>query len=75
MNKTNRRFYTWLRRFERWKNLNEELSRVISFTERSDCESPDDIQVLKVIHRILCECRDISESYLKEIRNNDRILR
>ena len=75
MNNYNRKFSVRLKRFERWLNISDSLSALLNITAPFDGASPNDVQAVREIHRLIQKCRIVAGDRLKEARINDRVLR
>ncbi len=66
MTKYNRRFNTRLKRLERWHEITMRLSEFEGLINSYDGASPEEVRVMKTIHRKLYECSVIAKEQLKE---------
>lgn len=66
MNRFNRKFNTWRKRFERWYVIKSRISEFEGIVNNYDGASPEEVRTLKVIHGKLYECQLMANEWLKE---------
>ncbi len=64
--KFNRKFNAWRKRFERWYVIKSRISEFEGIVNDYDGATPEDVKVLKEIHRKLYECQQMANESLKD---------
>lgn len=64
--KFNRKFNTQRKRLERWYEIATRLSGFEGLINSYDGASPEEVRVMKVIHKKLYECSVMAKGYLNE---------
>ncbi len=72
MNRYNRKFNAWRKRFERWYVIKSRISEFEGIVNDYDGATPEDVKVLKEIHRKLYECQQIANERLKDSFRQDK---
>ena len=73
--KFNRKFNTRRKRIERWRNIVNKLSEFEGLINNYDGASPDEVRILRVIHKGLYEFQVMAKERLREAENIDGFLR
>lgn len=66
MNRYNRKFNAWRKRFERWYVIKSRLSDFEGIVNDYDGATPEDVKVLKEIHRKLYKCQQMANEQLQK---------
>ena len=66
MNRYNRKFNAWRKRFERWYVIKSRLSEFEGIVNDYDGATPEDVKFLREIHRKLYECQQMANERLKD---------
>ncbi len=66
MNRYNRKFNAWRKRFERWYVIKSRLSDFEGIVNDYNGATPEDVKVLKEIHRKLYECQQMANEQLQK---------
>ena len=66
MNRYNRKFNAWRKRFERWYVIKSRLSEFEGIVNDYNGATPEDVKVLREIHRKLYECQQMANERLKD---------
>ena len=66
MNRYNRKFNSWRKRFERWYVIKSRLSEFEGIVNDYDGATPEDVKVLREIHRKLYECQQMANEQLQK---------
>lgn len=72
MNRYNRKFNAWRKRFERWYVIKSRLSEFEGIVNDYNGATPEDVKVLREIHRKLYECQQMANERLKDGFRQDR---
>ena len=75
MNKFNRKFNSLCKRMERWYGIVMRLSDFEGLINSYDGMTPEEVGVMRDIHRKLNECSALAKGYLKEAEDIDVFLR
>ncbi len=67
MTKFNRKFNAKRKRMERWHNIVGMLSGFEGVINSYDSASPEEVRVMKSIHRKLYECSVMAKRHLQEV--------
>ena len=67
MTKFTRKFNTKLKRIERWHTITAMLCEFEGVINNHDSASPEEIQIMKSIHRKLYECCVMAKGHLKRV--------
>ena len=66
MNRYNRKFNAWRKRFERWYVIKSRLSEFEGIVNDYNGATPEDVKVLREIHRKLYECQQMANERVKD---------
>ena len=66
MNRYNRKFNSWRKRFERWYVIKSRISEFEGIVNDYDGATPEDVKVLREIHRKLYECQQMANEQLQK---------
>jgi len=66
VNRYNRKFNAWRKRFERWYVIKSRLSEFEGIVNDYNGATPEDVKVLREIHRKLYECQQMANERLKD---------
>ena len=67
MTKFNRKFNVKLKRIERWHKITIMLSEFDGVINEYDGATPEEVRIMKSIHKKLYECCVIAKSHLKQV--------